>query len=161
MPRKKKPPLSFVEKMKRIALAGIGDSPRVEARGEIDADGMAPLEARIKNMLGLADRARTRLGRMLFFVMYDIESDKVRRLVCKYLIKEGCTRVQKSIFLADRPVEVYDRIRKDLAEVQAVYDNEDCIIVLPVTSDYLRMMKVIGKNVDVDIITHSKNTLFF
>lgn len=29
------------------------------------------------------------------------------------------------------------------------------------TSDYLRMMKIIGKNVDVDVITHSKNTLFF
>lgn len=98
---------------------------------------------------------------MLFFVMYDIESNKVRRLVCKYLIKEGCVRVQKSIFLADRPVEVYDRIRSDLAEVQAVYDNEDSIIVLPVTSDYLRMMKIIGKNINLDVVTHSKNTLFF
>ncbi len=29
------------------------------------------------------------------------------------------------------------------------------------TSDYLRMVKIIGKNVDVDVITHSKNTLFF
>ena len=59
------------------------------------------------------------------------------------------------------PVEVYDRIRSDLAEVQAVYDNEDSIIVLPVTSDYLRMMKIIGKNINLDVVTHSKNTLFF
>ena len=109
----------------------------------------------------MADNTRRRLGRMLFFVMYDIESDKVRRLVCKYLIKAGCTRVQKSIFLADCPVETYNKIRSELAEVQAVYENEDSIIILPVTSDYLRMMKVIGKNVDVDVITHSKNTLFF
>lgn len=96
-----------------------------------------------------------------FFVMYDIESDKVRRLIVKYLIREGCTRIQKSIFLADRPIETYNKIKSDLAEVQEAYDNDDSIIVLPVTTDYLRMMKVIGKNIDVDIITHSKNTLFF
>ncbi|WP_311566681.1 CRISPR-associated endonuclease Cas2 [Porphyromonas uenonis] len=29
--------------------------------------------------------------------MYDIESDKVRRLVAKYLIGKGCTRIQRSI----------------------------------------------------------------
>ena len=81
--------------------------------------------------------------------------------LAKYLIREGCTRIQKSIFLADRPVATYNKIKSDLAEVQAVYDNEDSIIVLPVTTDYLRMMKVIGKNIDVDIITHNKNTLFF
>lgn len=93
--------------------------------------------------------------------MYDIESNKVRRLVCKYLIREGCSRVQRSIFLADLPIDSYYRIKNDLAEIQALYDNEDSIIVLPVSTDYLRMMKVIGKTVDVDIITHTKNTLFF
>ena len=98
---------------------------------------------------------------MLFFVMYDIESDKVRRLVVRYLQKSGCTRVQKSIFLAESPVATYNRIREDLAEVQAVYDNQDSIIVLPVTTDYLRMMKIIGKEVNIDIITKTKNTLFF
>lgn len=93
--------------------------------------------------------------------MYDIESNKVRRLVCKYLIREGCSRVQKSIFLADLPIDIYNKIKTDLAEIQTLYDNEDSIIVLPVSTDYLRMMKVIGKNVDIDVITHTKNTLFF
>lgn len=189
MPRKKKPPLSFVDRMKRLAASGLGDSgdenlassrsigpdssngsvvtgtnTNSEVSDVLDAvseDMLLPLEERVKKVLGIAERNRTNLNRMLFFVMYDIECDKVRRLVCKYLIREGCMRVQKSIFLADRPIEVYERIRTDLAEVQAVYDNEDSIIVLPVTSDYLKMMKIIGKNVNVDIITHSKNTLFF
>lgn len=162
MPRKKKPPLSLAEKMRKIASSGIGVSHR--DCSEVfpkDAEGLETLDARIKKIFGLAENTRRRLGRMLFFVMYDIESDKVRRLVCKYLIKEGCTRVQKSIFLADCPVETYNKIRSELAEVQAFYENEDSIIILPVTSDYLRMMKIIGKNVDVDVITHSKNTLFF
>ena len=69
--------------------------------------------------------------------------------------------MQRSIFLADLPIDSYSRIKNDLAEIQALYDNEDSIIVLPVSTDYLRMMKVIGKTIDMDIITHTKNTLFF
>jgi CRISPR-associated endonuclease Cas2 len=159
MPRAKKPPLSFVDQMKKLIASGINDSPKIVVKD--DSDALTPLEERVQDILGLSDNARKRKDRMLFFVMYDIESDKVRRLVVKYLIREGCTRIQKSIFLADRPVATYNKIKSDLAEVQAVYDNEDSIIVLPVTTDYLRMMKVIGKNIDVDIITHNKNTLFF
>ncbi|MCI6167698.1 MAG: CRISPR-associated endonuclease Cas2 [Alistipes sp.] len=159
MPRAKKPPLSFVDQMKKLIASGINDSPKIVVKD--DSEALTPLEERVQDILGLSDNARKRKDRMLFFVMYDIESDKVRRLVVKYLIREGCTRIQKSIFLADRPVATYNKIKSDLAEVQAVYDNEDSIIVLPVTTDYLRMMKVIGKNIDVDIITHNKNTLFF
>ena len=159
MPRAKKPPLSFVDQMKKLIASGINDSPQIVVKD--DSEALTPLEERVQDILGLSDNARKRKDRMLFFVMYDIESDKVRRLVVKYLIREGCTRIQKSIFLADRPVATYNKIKSDLAEVQAVYDNEDSIIVLPVTTDYLRMMKVIGKNIDVDIITHNKNTLFF
>ena len=159
MPRAKKPPLSFVDQMKKLIASGINDSPKIVVKD--DSEAFTPLEERVQDILGLSDNARKRKDRMLFFVMYDIESDKVRRLVVKYLIREGCTRIQKSIFLADRPVATYNKITSDLAEVQAVYDNEDSIIVLPVTTDYLRMMKVIGKNIDVDIITHNKNTLFF
>ena len=159
MPRAKKPPLSFVDQMKKLIASGINDSPKIVVKD--DSEALTPLEERVQDILGLRDNARKRKDRMLFFVMYDIESDKVRRLVVKYLIREGCTRIQKSIFLADRPVATYNKIKSDLAEVQAVYDNEDSIIVLPVTTDYLRMMKVIGKNIDVDIITHNKNTLFF
>ena len=159
MPRAKKPPLSFVDQMKKLIASGINDSPKIVVKD--DSEALTKLEEREQDILGLSDNARKRKDRMLFFVMYDIESDKVRRLVVKYLIREGCTRIQKSIFLADRPVATYNKIKADLAEVQAVYDNEDSIIVLPVTTDYLRMMKVIGKNIDVDIITHNKNTLFF
>lgn len=159
MPRAKKPPLSFVDQMKKLIASGINDSPKIVVKD--DSEALTPLEERVQDILGLSDNARKRKDRMLFFVMYDIESDKVRRLVVKYLIREGCTRIQKSIFLADRPIATYNKIKSDLAEVQAVYDNEDSIIVLPVTTDYLRMMKVIGKNIDVDIITHNKNTLFF
>lgn len=157
MPRKKKPPLSFVEMMRKLKSSGIGDRKIAEQNGleEIDS-----LDDRIRHILGTIGKQNIR-GRMIFFVMYDIESNKVRNLVVKYLQKNGCYRVQKSIFLANTTVEAYNMIRSDLEDVQAVYENQDSIIILPVTTDYLNMMKVIGKNVNIDIMTHSKNTLFF
>lgn len=159
MPRKKKPPLSFVQKMTALSESGVSGSP---SPGSIDEDDvLSPLEIRVERILGLTEKTKKQNGRMLFFVMYDIESDKVRRLVVRYLQKLGCVRIQKSIFLAENTVAVYNRIREDLAEVQAVYENQDSIIVLPVTTDYLRMMKIIGRNINVDVITKTQNTLFF
>ncbi len=159
MPRKKKPPLSFVQKMKVLLEAGISGNPKP---GELESeDQLLPLTVRIDKILGLTDKAKKQNGRMLFFVMYDIESDKVRRLVVRYLQKLGCVRIQKSIFLAESSMETYNRIREDLTEVQAVYENQDSIIVLPITTDYLRMMKIIGKEVNVDVITKNKSTIFF
>jgi CRISPR-associated protein Cas2 len=48
-----------------------------------------------------------------------------------------------------------------LANVQAVYDNNDSIILLPITTDYAQQMRIIGKEIDVDIITRQKSTIFF
>ena len=69
--------------------------------------------------------------------------------------------IQRSIFLADAPVETYERIKQDLTEVQEAYDNDDSIMVLPISTDYLHMMKIIGHHIEVDVIMHMRNTLFF
>ena len=163
MPRKKKPPLSFVDRMRKIISSGLGGNNAIQSRDYAigSENDLESLEIRVKRILGLTEKINKKVGRMLFFVMYDIESNKVRRLVCKYLLKQGCYRIQRSIFLAEASVETYNTIKNDLSEVQAAYDNKDSIIVLPVSTDYLRMMKIIGQNIDVDVITHSRNTLFF
>lgn len=160
MPRKRKPPLTFVEEMAKLRSAGLGESPAPD-RSLPDMDVLPSLEERLSVLFEIVRNKKRGGSQMLFFVMYDIESNKVRRHVVKYLERQGCTRVQKSIFLADLPVEKYDSIRNDLAEVQACYDNEDSILVVPISTDYLKAMKVIGKSVNVDIITRSRNTLFF
>ena len=134
--------------MKALAESGMAGGP---SPGSVEDDPLTPLALRVDRILGLTENARKQNGRMLFFVMYDIESNKVR----------NCTRIQKSIFLAESPVATYNRIKDDLAEVQAAYDNQDSIIVLPVTTDYLRMMKIIGKTINVDVITKTQNTIFF
>jgi len=95
------------------------------------------------------------------FIMYDIESNKVRYNIVKYLERMGCYRMQKSIFLGNLSMEKYEKIKSDMVEVQSLYENHDSIIVCPVSSDILRSMKIIGQNINLDVITQNKNTLFF
>lgn len=161
MGRRKKA-YDYIDALQKIAAAGLEGSraPNSELNGD-ETDKLLPLEERARNILGLVNNNKKRIGRMLFFVMYDIESNKVRRYVVKYLERQGCTRIQKSIFLADLEMSKFNEIKNDLAEVQAVYENNDSILVVPITTEYLRSMKIIGQNIDIDVITHSRNTLFF
>ena len=161
MPRKKQAPLSAEAEISKIkaALLLFGQTGH-EKSGSVDSYNES-LECRVRKLLGIVELHKKINGRMFFVVMYDIESNKVRSLIHKYLKRMGCTPIQRSIFLADAPVETYERIKKDLAEVQGSYDNDDSIMVLPVSTDYLRMMKIIGHHIEVDVITHTRNTLFF
>ena len=156
----KKKELSFVEIMKRLKHAGIQDSP-VPNRIATGWDELDSLDARIEKIFQIVRQPKRKAASMLFFVMYDIESNKVRNQIVKYLIKKGCFRIQQSIFLADLMPDDYQSIRSDLAEVQACYDNHDSILIVPISSDYLNSMKIIGKSINVDLITHRTNTLFF
>jgi CRISPR-associated endonuclease Cas2 len=158
MPRKKKT-LSFVEKMKKLQQSGLSEN--TSPNRLLNDCELNNLELRIKNILQIVDNPKKKPNTMIFFVMYDIESNKVRRHIVKYLEKKGCTRVQRSIFLADADTAIYNEIKNDLAEVQACYDNNDSILVVPISPDYLRAMKIIGQSIDLDIITRSKTSLFF
>ena len=159
--RKKRKPISPLEALRKLAQAGVQDSPRPTRHIDQDLDELPSLESRISCLLGIAKETDRPTTNMIFFTMYDIESNKVRRLVAKYLISKGCTRIQDSIFLADLSRATYEEIKRDLAEVQSLYDNHDSIIVCPISTDQLHAMHVIGEQVDVDIITHKRNTLFY
>ena len=160
MPSKKRKPIDYITLLRRLAHAGVSGSPPPNHPHVYDDD-VGSVEERVQRVLGLVNRKERKPSDMLFFVMYDIESNKVRRLVAKYLLQKGCTRVQRSIFLADLDAATYHQIRADLTEVQAAYDNHDSILVVPVSTEQIRAMKVIGQSIDIDIITHTHNTLFF
>lgn len=157
---KRKEPLPYIEVLRRLSHAGMRGSPPVN-RPTGKTDDMPSLQQRVDFLLGIVNQPHQSATEMLFFIMYDIESNKVRREIAKYLLDKGCFRIQKSIFLADLDRSVYEQIKQDLAEVQALYDNHDSIILCPVATDELRAMKVIGQKIDVDIITRTRNTLFF
>jgi CRISPR-associated endonuclease Cas2 len=157
---KKKTAIDYISILRKLKSAGVEHSPVIN-REPNDLNYLPTLQERVDTVLGIINQATKSTGNMLFFVMYDIESNKVRYNIVKYLIRKGCTRIQKSIFLADLSHEVYDSIKNDLAEIQALYDNHDSIIVCPISTDLLKSMKVIGQSINIDIITRSKNTLFF
>lgn len=159
MKKKTKQPIGFTEKMLKLKAAGIaGNPPPNTQAGEQD---LPDLSQRIRSIMGFVNDIKKKPGFMIYFVMYDIENNKVRNLVAKYLIKKGCTRVQRSIFLARTDRAVYDQIKDDLKEVQACYDNKDSILLVPISTDQIQAMKIIGQNIDIDLIMGNKNTLFF
>ena len=161
MPRPKPKPIDELEKLRKLKEAGMLGSPSPNRDGDDFGVPVVSVDECAGRILDIVERKGKEDGKVLFFVMYDIESNKVRRYVVKYLEKQGCIRVQKSIFLANLDVAVCEEIKRDLADVQSLYDNHDSILVVPISSDYLRAMKIIGQNIDIDIITRSKNTLFF
>jgi len=159
MTKKKRADMGFVQRVLKLQHAGIdGFKP---PNRKISIEESIDVNETIHRLFNIANSSNRRPYSMIFFVMYDIESNKVRSLVSKYLEKKGCTRIQKSIFLADLDRLVFDEIRSDLADVQACYENNDSLILVPISTDYLQSMKLIGKTVNVDIITKNINTLFF
>ena len=157
---RRKHDVSAEEILQRIVQAGVKDNEIIKRCSEDEESQLDSLPDRIRKLLTISDNQR-KCTDMLFFVMYDIAHNKVRNMVAKYLIKRGCYRIQKSIFLADLPPEDFNKIKSDLAEVQAAYDNNDSILIVPISTDYLKSMKIIGQNIDVDLIMRNKNTLFF
>ena len=124
-------------------------------------DDLPSLSSRVRQIMDIVLSKKRKVGNMICFVMYDITSNKVRIQIAKYLLQKGCTRIQKSIFMADLPSEVYEEIGNDLREVQSLYDNNDSILIVPLSEDYARAMRIIGQQVDLDLLMHTKNTLFF
>ena len=158
--KKKKTAIDYIDILRKLNNAGMEHSPVIN-REPNDVDYLPTIQERVDTVLGIINESAKSAGNMLFFVMYDIESNKVRYNIVKYLIRKGCTRIQKSIFLADLSHEVYESIRGDLADIQALYDNHDSIIICPISTDLLKSMKVIGQSININIITRNKNTLFF
>ncbi len=152
--------LGFVRRVQMLQKAGIS-SAASWGSGKNTASKLKSLEDRVQMIFGFINKLKTEAGKMVFFIMYDIENDKVRNQVSKYLIQEGCLRVQKSIFMAEMERRDFDKIAQTLREVNEVYNNEDSIMVVPVSPEQLNSMQVIGKNLDVDFILQNKNTMIF
>lgn len=159
MPSKKKKPLSFVEVLRKIKGAGLREGALLKA-GDIKELPLDELNERIRKLLNIYE-SNKKASDMIFFVMYDIEHNKVRTHIAKYLIRKGCVRLQKSVFIAQKPRKVFDELHQTLKEVQDLYDNEDSILFLPVSTDEIHAMKVIGLNLNFDMVMDNRNTLIF
>ncbi len=161
MPRKpKKPPLSFHEKLLKIKQAGLSHLRPPDLQ-DPDIRELGSLDERINRIFELYEKVQKAPGKMIYFIMYDIENNKVRNHIAKYLKKKGCVRVQKSIFLASTERTRFDEIHRTIREVQEVYDNFDSIFLVPVSVDEIRAMKIIGQSINYELVIGNKNTLIF
>lgn len=100
-------------------------------------------------------------GYMLCFVMYDVEDDRIRKKIADYLIEKGLQRVQKSVFLGQLSQKTYDEIYRTMHALQATYENQDSIMIVPIAEQELRSMRLIGRDIDVEITLGRAHTLFF
>ncbi len=158
--KKVKKELSFLEVLLKLKNSGIKANRAINHPVQAP-DELLPVSERVQKVIQIVGQASQKANTMIYFIMYDIENNKVRTYIAKYLIKKGCYRVQKSIFLANTERKVYHEIYQTLKEVQEVYDNNDSIFFVPVSSDELRAMKMVGLNIDFDMVLGNKNTLFF
>ena len=150
---------SFIEGLRKIKQAGIDNVNPINK--DPQSDELESIDVRVKRILNIFPGKSQKASDMIYFIMYDIENNKVRTYIAKYLIKKGCTRIQKSIFLAESDRKTFDDIHSTLKEVQDVYENNDSIFLVPVSTDEIKAMKMIGQNVDFDVVLSNKNTLFF
>ncbi len=122
---------------------------------------LLPINERIEKILSMNKQARTiKPNQLYFMVFYDIENNKVRTRIAKYLLKKGCERIQKSVYMALLSRKTYLEMHSTLAEIQALYDNKDSIIFLPVATDQVGGIKLIGQNIDIALTFDNKTTLF-
>jgi len=98
---------------------------------------------------------------MLYLIAYDIENNKVRTQIAKYLIKKGCMRIQKSLYLAKSNRATYTDIYETLRDINEMYKNHDSILVLPVPEEKFKNIKLIGENVEFELVTKEQNVIFF
>ncbi len=156
MPRRKRHPLlPLPERAEAWAGAGLVKPGLAEA---ITPETLPTLLADWLDWLGKTPPKRPE--EMYCFIFYDIENDKIRRLAARLLEKQGCVRVQKSVFFARIHRKRYAELAGLLRQIQQLYDNEDSIMMLPVGEDMLNSLQCIGQSFDLEMITAPKNTIF-
>lgn len=149
-------------KLEKLALARLKHpmekAPPVE---EAEEAPMENLEARIRQILHLVHQKTLKATEMLYLVMYDIEDNRVRNHIAKYLLRKGCIRIQKSVYLARTENKTFEEINNTLTEVQTAYDNHDSILLVPVQAATISSMKILGKDIQIQTLIDPPNTLFF
>jgi len=163
MARPKKVNYDLAEKLRRIREAGLQSAPDAlppgKAEDEVAEEGS--LQERIRALLKLVRDPSKNKYDMIYLVMYDIEDNRVRTHIAKYLLSKGCIRIQKSVYMARTHQKVFQEMKDTLKEVQEAYDNADSILLVPVQSSSISSMKIIGKDIQIESLIDPPNTLFY
>ncbi len=162
MARPKEKEFDLKARVAKLLAAGftVGDNGLKNNKSGVGDDDLKPLPERIQLILGIIKSQTVKATTMNYLIMYDIEKDKVRSLIAKYLLSQGCIRVQKSVFLCHSNHAKFDQIKDTLVEINEIYENKDSIILIPLNVSDARGMKLIGQNVNIEQIIDPPNTVF-
>lgn len=154
MSRKKK--ASLAELVRRCKKAGMPIDIHLKKDNLIDP--LGSLEDRIKNIEIMLQK-KYQSGEKPYFLMYDIEDNKVRRQIAKYLKTKGFVRIQKSVYLGWLPPKLYSDVSQDLKEINSFYENADSIIIIPAMMEILQRTLLIGKEVQFQMDVANSHTI--
>lgn len=97
---------------------------------------------------------------MMYLILYDISSDKIREKVAKKLIAQGYERLQLSVFSGIRSPK---HNKAFWAELQQLLQPEPAakFYALKISENNFRQMLILGENeLDFDYLTGSLESLF-
>lgn len=98
---------------------------------------------------------------MLKIIMYDIDGDKPRTKLAKYLEREGFIRLQYSVFAGDIKAhhwkKVWGRLKLFFEEKCQPHDK---IYVTKIDADNFRKMEGLGEKPDIPYILNEQNSLY-
>lgn len=158
MTKPKDTDIDFLRRMEIYARRGITVKP---AKINENMEEIHSLQDRLDVLLDvIRSKNRKTPGNMVYLILYDIENNQVRTKISKYLERKGCTRIQKSVFIADLKRDQMLSIRDTLSKINGLYQNQDSIIIIPVAEDALNGIQVIGKTIEMDLALYRKNVLF-
>lgn len=97
---------------------------------------------------------------LIYIIAYDIEKDKIRNYLSKYLLRNGAIRIQKSLFLAKWKKSIYKNVKQDFLTLNDLYKSNDTIILMPLATDMFQNFFCIGKNLQLEAVAENIHTFF-
>ncbi|HRP56371.1 CRISPR-associated endonuclease Cas2 [Agriterribacter sp.] len=166
MARPRKKEYTFIEKLRMIKAAGIVTAKTTAllpptSKPDAGDEKLPVLNERIKQILHIIKDKPMKATETLSMILYDIEDNKVRNLIAKYLLEKGCIRIQKSVYMLRANPKLYTEICRTLKEVQECYENTDSILLVPIPHNTPRSMQIIGKDIQITSLVDKPNVLFF
>ncbi|MDD3012026.1 MAG: CRISPR-associated endonuclease Cas2 [Bacteroidales bacterium] len=98
---------NLFDRIKTMKKAGLAGKQLIPGANLFPCDAKNHLKAVLHFLQNIK---QIKIDEMYCFIMYDIESNRVRNYISKYLIRKGCMRVQKSVFVACLKKENYQKI---------------------------------------------------
>ncbi len=148
--------------MKKIKKAGLSNSKQLVETNLDQGLDIPDISHRVSKIMEIINQKKKLNKNSVFtFITYDIEDNKIRGHISKYLQRQGLIRVQYSVFFGDIERQKFNKVKETLKAINEMYKNHDSIFIIPVGEDALNKTKVIGKNVDFEVIAEVRSTLFF